>query len=109
MITGNWIGTDVIGTGHMYPVGSTVGISDDDSPSVATDYGPPTNPSCHRWTVHLPSGAGQLGQARKDWRAYLQNTPESGTPLANWTGDNNPAKLYAVKPNPFPYIAEIQA
>ncbi len=27
MITGNFIGTDVIGTGHAYPAGSTVGIS----------------------------------------------------------------------------------
>ena len=35
MITGNWVGTDVIGTGHTYPIGSTVGISDDDSPSVS--------------------------------------------------------------------------
>src|SRR5215471_14083278 len=49
MITGDWIGTDVLGTGHTYPVGSTVGVSDDDSPSVATDYGPPANPSPHRW------------------------------------------------------------
>src|SRR2546430_14319286 len=39
MITGDWIGTDVLGTGHTYPKGSRVGISDDDSPSVATDYG----------------------------------------------------------------------
>src|ERR1700688_3361299 len=37
MITGNFIGTDVIGTGHTYPAGSTVGVSDDDSPSVAID------------------------------------------------------------------------
>jgi hypothetical protein len=44
MIIGDWIGTDVIGTGHMYPQGSTVGISDDDSPSDAIDYGPPANP-----------------------------------------------------------------
>jgi phosphatidylinositol-3-phosphatase len=114
MITGDWIGTDVlrtcaVGTSHMYPVGSTVGVSDDDSPSVATDYGPPANPSCHRWTVNLPSVAGQLVKAGKDWRAYLQNIPESGTTLANWPGDNNTAKLYAVKHNPFPYIAEIQA
>jgi hypothetical protein len=109
MITGNWIGTDVIAIGHTYPKGSTVGISDDDSPSVATDYGPPANPSFHRWTVQLPSVAGQLVKAGKDWRAYLQNIPISGTTLANWPGDNNTAKLYAVKHNPFPYIAEIQA
>src|ERR1700688_4551309 len=108
MITGNFIGTDVIGTGHTYPVGSTVGISDDDSPSVATDYGPPANPSPHRWRVNLPSLAGQLTAAGKDWRAYLQNIPESGTHLANWPGDNNTAKLYAVKHNPFPYVAEVQ-
>jgi len=38
MITGDWVGTDVIATGHTYPAGSTVGISDDDSPSIATDY-----------------------------------------------------------------------
>src|SRR5436853_951098 len=41
MITGDWIGTDVLGNtepgGHLYPPGSPVGISDDDSPSVATD------------------------------------------------------------------------
>jgi len=108
MITGDWVGTDVIGTGHTYPVGSTVGISDDDSASVSTDYGPPANPSKHRWTVQLPSVAGQLVKAGKDWRAYLQNIPFSGTTLANWPGDNNTAKLYAVKHNPFPYVAEIQ-
>jgi hypothetical protein len=108
MITGNFIGTDVIGTGHTYPVGSTVGVSDDDSPSVATDYGPPANPSFHRWRVQLPSVAGQLVKAGKDWRAYLQNFPASGTSIANWPGDNNTAKLYAVKHNPFPYVAEIQ-
>src|ERR1700720_4514060 len=108
MITGDFIGTDVSGTGHTYPVGSTVGVSDDDSPSVAIDYGPPANPSVHRWRVKLPSVAGQLVRAGKDWRAYLQNFPESGTHLANWPGDNNTAKLYAVKHNPFPYVAEIQ-
>lgn len=27
MITGDWIGTDVIATGHTYPVGSTVGLA----------------------------------------------------------------------------------
>jgi hypothetical protein len=109
MITGNWVGTDVIATGHTYPPDSAVGISDDDSPSVATDYGPPANPSFHRWTVELPSVAGQLVKAGKDWKAYLQNIPISGTTLANWPGDNNTAKLYAVKHNPFPYVAEIQA
>jgi phosphatidylinositol-3-phosphatase len=109
MITGDWVGTDVVATGHSYPPGSTVGISDDDSPSVATDYGPPANPSIHRWTVNLPSLAGQLVKAGKGWRAYLQNIPESGTTLANWPGDNNVAKLYAVKHNPFPYVAEIQS
>src|SRR5215831_8322940 len=109
MITGNWIGTDVVATGHSYPAGSTVGISDDDSTSVSTDYpSPPANISIHRWRVEIPSLAGQLVKAGKDWRAYLQNIPESGTHLANWPGDNNTAKLYAVKHNPFPYIAEIQ-
>ena len=108
MITGDWVGTDVVASGHLYPAGSTVGISDDDSPSVATDYGPPANPSIHRWTVNLPSLAGQLVAAGKDWRAYLQNIPESGTHLANWPGDSNTAKLYAVKHNPFPYVTEIQ-
>ena len=83
-------------------------VRDDDSPSVATDYGPPANPSPHRWRVNLPSLAGQLTAAGKDWRAYLQNIPESGTHLANWPGDNNTAKLYAVKHNPFPYVAEVQ-
>ena len=108
MITGDFIGTDVLGTGHTYPAGSTVGISDDDSPSVATDYGPPAKPSPHRWRVNLPSLAGQLTAAGKDWRAYLQNIPESGTHIANWPGDGNTAKLYAVKHNPFPYVAEVQ-
>lgn len=109
MITGNWIGTDVVATGYSYPAGSTVGISDDDSPSVATDYpSPPAKVSIHRWRVNLPSLAGQLVGIGKDWRAYLQNIPESGTHLANWPGDGNTAKLYAVKHNPFPYIAEIQ-
>jgi hypothetical protein len=108
MITGNWVGTDVIGTGHTYAPGSTVGISDDDSPSVATDYPPPANASFHRWIVNLPSLAGQLVSIHKEWRAYLQNLPASGTTLANWPGDNNTAKLYAVKHNPFPYVAEVQ-
>src|SRR6202045_4090089 len=76
MITGDWIEIDVSGKGHTYPVGSTVGVSDDDSPSVAIDYGPPANPSVHRWRVQLPSVAGQLVKAGKDWRAYLQNFPE---------------------------------
>jgi hypothetical protein len=109
MITGNWVGTDVVATGHSYPAGSTVGISDDDSASVSTDYpSPPANVSIHRWRINLPSLPGQLVKAGKDWRAYLQNIPESGTHLANWPGDNNTAKLYAVKHNPFPYVAEIQ-
>ena len=81
----------------------------DDAPSVATDYPPPANPSPHRWRVNLPSLAGQLVKAGKDWRAYLQNFPESGTSLANWPGDNNTAKLYAVKHNPFAYFASIQS
>ena len=109
MITGNWIGTDVVATGHSYPAGSPVGISDDDSASVSTDYpSPPAHVSIHRWRINLPSLAGQLVKAGKDWRAYLQNLPESGTHLANWPGDSNTAKLYAVKHNPFPYVAEIQ-
>ena len=109
MITGDWIGTDVVGARHSYPVGSVVGISDDDSPSVATDYPvPPANASTHRWKVQLPSLAGQLVSHGKDWRAYLQNLPETGTTLANWPGDSNTAKLYAVKHNPFPYIEEVQ-
>ena len=116
MITGDWIGTDVVATPHSYPVGSTVGISDDDSPSatnasgvtVSTDYPSPANPSTHRWRVNLPSLAGQLVKAGKEWRAYLQNIPEAGTTHANWPGDSNTAKLYAVKHNPFPYVAEIQ-
>lgn len=109
MITGDWTGTDVVAKGHTYPAGSAVGISDDDSPSVATDYpSPPANVSIHRWSINLPSLAGQLVAAGKDWRAYLQNIPDSGTHLANWPGDSNTAKLYAVKHNPFPYVAEIQ-
>src|SRR2546426_2960679 len=76
--------------------------------AVAIDYGPPANAWSHRWRVNLPSLAGQLIEAGKDWRAYLQNIPESGTHLANWPGDNNDGKLYAVKHNPFPYVAEIQ-
>ena len=112
MITGDFTGTDVLGNtqvgGHLYPPNSTVGISDDDSPSVAVDYPPPANPSPHRWRIQLPSLAGQLVKAGKDWRAYLQNLPESGTHLANWPGDNNSGKVYAVKHNPFPYVAEVQ-
>jgi hypothetical protein len=109
MITGDWVGTDVVATGHVYPPGSAVGISDDDSPSVATDYPvPPANASTHRWKVQLPSLAGQLVSHGKDWRAYLQNIPEAGTTLANWPGDNDTAKLYAVKHNPFPYVEEVQ-
>ncbi len=109
MITGDWIGTDVVATGHTYPAGSVVGISDDDSPSVATDYpSPPANTSIHRWRINKPSLAGQLVNAGKDWRAYLENIPEAGTHLANWPGDNNTGNIYAVKHNPFPYIAEVQ-
>lgn len=109
MITGDWIGTDLVATSHSYPPNSTVGVSDDDSPSVATDYpSPPANASIHRWRVELPSLAGQLTAVGKDWRAYLQNIPGSGTSLANWPGDNDTAKLYAVKHNPFPYVAEVQ-
>jgi len=109
MITGDWIGTDVVATDHKYPAGSVVGISDDDSPSVATDYPvPPAIASIHRWTVQLPSLAGQLVSHGKDWRVYLQNIPEAGTNLANWPGDKNTAKLYAVKHNPFSYIEEVQ-
>jgi len=47
MITGDWVGTDVVATGHSYPPGSKVGISDDDSPSVATDY--PVPPAKRRF------------------------------------------------------------
>lgn len=108
MITGDWIATDAVGTNHTYPPGSIVGISDDDSPSEAIDYPSPANSSIHRWRANFPSLAGQLVAAGKDWRAYLQNLPESGTHLANWPGDNNTAKLYAVKHNPFPYVAEVQ-
>src|SRR4029077_2303014 len=109
MITGDFTGTDVSATGHTYAAGSAVGISDDDSPSVATDEpSPPANVSPHRWRVNLPSLAGQLVTVGKDWRAYLQNIPASGTSIANWPGDNNTAKLYAVTHNPFPYVAEIQ-
>jgi hypothetical protein len=97
-----------VATGHSYPINSVVGISDDDSASVSTDYPPPANPSIHRWKVQLPSLAGQLVSHGKDWKAYLQNIPEAGTSLANWPGDNNTAKLYAVKHNPFPYIEEVQ-
>jgi phosphatidylinositol-3-phosphatase len=109
MITGDFVGTDIIATGHTYPAGSTVGISDDDSTSVSTDYpSPPANVSSHRWRVNLPSIAGQLVASGRDWRAYLQNIPATGTTLANWPGDSNTAKVYAVKHNPFPYVAEIQ-
>jgi hypothetical protein len=109
MITGDWVGTDVVATSHSYPAGSAVGVSDDDSPSAATDYpSPPANASTHRWKVQLPSLAGQLVSHGKDWRAYLQNLPEAGTTLANWPGDSNTAKLYAVKHNPFPYVEEVQ-
>ena len=103
------LGTDVVATSHSYPAGSTVGVSDDDSPSASTDYPvPPANASTHRWKVQLPSLAGQLVSHGKDWRAYLQNLPETGTTLANWPGDSNTAKLYAVKHNPFPYVEEVQ-
>jgi phosphatidylinositol-3-phosphatase len=108
MITGDWVATDVIGTGHKYAPGSTVGISDDDSPSIATDYPPPANSSFHRWTAKLPSLAGQLVSIHKEWRAYLQNFPAAGTTLANWPGDSDTGKIYAVKHNPFPYVAEVQ-
>ncbi len=75
MITGDWIGKDVDASGHKYPKGSVVGISDDDSASVSTDYPPPANPSIHRWRVQLPSLAGQLVSHGKDWRVYFENNP----------------------------------
>ena len=62
----------------------------------------------HRWRLNFPSLAGQLVGSGRDWRAYLQNIPTSGTSIANWPGDANTAKLYAVKHNPFPYVAEVQ-
>jgi len=108
MITGDWVGTDVVATGHTYPANSVVGISDDDSPSVATDLASPASASIHRWRVNLPSLAGQLVKARKDWKTYQQNIPEAGTHVANWPSDSNTGKVYAVKHNPFPYIAEVQ-
>ena len=116
MITGDWIGTDVLGntdaapplgTGKSYLPNSLVGIGDDDSPSVALDFAH-ANPSRHRWRVNLPSIAGELTNVGKDWRAYLQNIPETGSYFANWPGDSNTAKLYAVKHNPFPYVGEVQ-
>src|SRR6201987_945967 len=75
MITGDWVATDVIATGHTYPAESTVGISDDDSASVSTDYPLPANPSFHRWMANRPSLAGQLVKAGKDWRGGPGNTP----------------------------------
>src|SRR5260370_15745918 len=80
MIAGDFIGTDVVATRHTYLAGSTVGISDDDSPSLATDYpSPPANVSTHRWRVNLPSVAGQLAATGKYQRAYLQHVPTSVT------------------------------
>jgi hypothetical protein len=100
MITGDWVATDVIR--HV-----TVGISDDDSPSIAIDP-PSANPSTHRWRANYPSLAGQLVAAGKDWRAYLQGFPVVGSAVANWPGDSNTGKMYAVKHNPFPYVAGVQ-
>src|SRR2546427_6035646 len=94
MITGDWIGTDVLGTGHTYPKGSTIGISDDDSPSVATDYGPPANPSFHRWTVQLPSVAGQLVKAGKDWRAEPPEDPVTGANSRKWPSHQKTGQLH---------------
>jgi phosphatidylinositol-3-phosphatase len=108
MITGDFVGTDVLATGHHYPRGSVVGIGDDDSPANATDLRPPAIRLPHRWRVNQPSIAGQLVAARKDWRAYLQNLPAPGTRIANWPGDERTGNVYAVKHNPFPYIAEVQ-
>src|SRR5258708_7208004 len=89
MITGDWIGTDVVAAPHSYPVGSIVGVSDDDSPSVATDYPvPPANASTHRWKVQLPSLAGQLVSHGKDCRADLQKPPRAGTNPSDWPRDN---------------------
>jgi phosphatidylinositol-3-phosphatase len=100
MITGDWVATDDIR--HV-----TVGISDDDSPSNAIDP-PVANASTHRWRANLPSIAQQLVAAGKDWRAYLQGYPVVGTAMANWPGDSNTGKMYAVKHNPFPYVAYTQ-
>lgn len=108
MITGDFTGTDVIATGHAYPANSAVGISDDDSASISVDLPSPGNASAHRWRVNQPSLAGQLVGHGKDWRAYLQNLPGTGSLVANWPGDNNTAKLYAVKHNPFPYVGDVQ-
>ena len=103
MITGDWIGTDVVATDHHYPAGSVVGISDDDSASVNVDLPPPAIASVHRWRVTGPSLVEQLTNAGKDWRAYMQNLPAAGTHVANWPADRDSGKLYAVKHNPFPH------
>jgi hypothetical protein len=101
MITGDWVATDVIRK-------VTVGISDDDSPSIAINP-PASNPTAHRWRADFPSLAGQLVGAGKDWRAYLQGFPVAGSAVANWPGDDNTGNMYAVKHNPFPYVASVQA
>src|ERR1700739_4446928 len=70
MITGDWVGTDEVATGHTYPANSTVGISDDDSPTAnaSTDEpSPPANKSIHRWRVNLRSLAGPRTNAGQGW------------------------------------------
>jgi len=115
MIAGDFTGTDVtnngkgVAAGHSYPTNSYVGISDDDSASISVDLAAPAGASVHRWQVNKPSLAGQLVGHGLEWRAYLQNLPQTGSLVANWPGDSNTAKLYAVKHNPFPYIAEVQS
>jgi hypothetical protein len=68
---------------------------------------PELSHGCHAQS--LSPSIQEVNGFKEDWRAYLQNFPASGTTLANWPGDNNTGNIYAVKHNPFPYVAEIQA
>ena len=85
MITRDFTGTDVLATGHTCPAGVSVGASDD-SPSVSVDFPSPATGSSHRWRVNLPSLAGKLVHAGKDWRAYPQNPAEVGDPRGQLAG-----------------------
>jgi phosphatidylinositol-3-phosphatase len=100
LITGDWIARDVIRQ-------ATVGVTVNDSPANAIDL-PEAVPTVHRWRVEGPSLASQLVAAGKDWRAYLQGLPVAGTRAANWPGDEATGSLYAVKHNPFAYLASVQ-
>jgi hypothetical protein len=105
MITGDWTGTDVIGNKdgvHLYPAGSAVGISDDDSPSVATDYGPPATASKHRWRLNMPSLAGQQGRGGQGLAGVSAEPPRGRNAPRQLAGRQQHRQDLCGQAQPFP-------